>query len=301
MAEPVLKGVFPPILTVLDEEERVDEAGFERLIERLIEGCVHGLYVLGTNGEGIALRETERRRAAEIAIRTVGGRVPVVCSAVEASTARAIDDAKRIEDMGADATAATPPCYYPVGDDEILNHYEQVAASVTLPLFIYNIPSTTKVMVGANLVKRLTEIENIRAIKDSSMQWANFVSLMAYFREDPGFSVFAGGLPTTGSALLMGADGSITGVANLVPARVVALYDAAGRGDEGEVYRIQAELSDLNRILGYGSGIVCLKTALELMGVCGATATAPHVPVSADAREAIRGILEQHGLLDGEG
>jgi len=300
MTEPVLKGVFPPILTALNEDERVDEAGFVRQIERLIEGGVPGLYVLGTNGEGIALRAEERRRAAEIAIRAVGGRVPVVCSAVEAGTVRAIDDAKRIEDMGADAVAATPPCYYPVGDDEILNHYEQVAASVALPLFIYNIPSTTKVMVGADLVKRLSEIENVRAIKDSSMQWANFVALMAYFRGDPGFSVFAGGLPTTGSALLMGADGSITGVTNLAPARVVALYDAAGRGDEEEVYRIQAELNDLNRILGYGSGIVCLKTALELMGVCGATATAPHVPVSADARKAIRGILGEHGLMDGD-
>lgn len=300
MVEPMFQGIFPPILTALDEDERVDEAGFVRQIERLIEGGVHGLYVLGTNGEGIALRGRERRRAAEIAIRAVDGRVPVVCSAVETSTVRAIENAKWIADAGADAVAATPPCYYPVGDDEILCHYERVAASVSLPVFIYNIPQTTKVMVRADLVKRLSEIGNIRAIKDSSMQWANFVALMAYFREDPTFSVFAGGLPITGAALLMGADGSITGLANLVPSRLVALYDAASRGEVSEVGRIQADLNDLNRVLGYGSGIVCLKTALELMEVCGAATTAPHVPVSPDAREEIRRVLEQHGLLDGD-
>src|SRR5438552_14280742 len=109
-----LRGVLPPMVTPLDADERIDEAGLERQIERLLAGGVHGIYLLGSSGEGPALRDSERRRAIEAGRRVLAGRVPLVAGCMASSTARAIDSIRLAEAAGADAAAITPPHYYPL-------------------------------------------------------------------------------------------------------------------------------------------------------------------------------------------
>jgi dihydrodipicolinate synthase/N-acetylneuraminate lyase len=293
-----LEGILPPMVTPLVEGERIDEEGLARQVERLIEAGVGGIYLLGSTGEQPALRPQERRRAVACAAAAVRGRVPLVVGTMASGTARAIDNIRDAEEEGADAVAVTPPHYYPAyGEPEMRAHYEAALASTRLPLVIYNIPSTTKIMLSAELVARLAEHEQVIGLKDSSGDWSYALKLLSLLRDHPRFALLFGSFQVAGPAILYGAEGAVLGQANLDPRTTVRLYEAARRGDAAEVYALQERLLQLTRALTFGSPIACMKAALDMMGVCGPTVTLPFLPVGPEAREQIAAILREHGLL----
>jgi 4-hydroxy-tetrahydrodipicolinate synthase len=293
-----LHGIVPPVITPLTPDERVDEGGLRRQITRLLEGAVHGLYMLGSTGEQPALREAERRRAVEIAKEEVAGRVPLVVGTMAGSTSRAIDNIRAAEAAGADAVAVTPPHYYPSqGRAEQLAHYRACADAARVPVIIYNIPQTTKVMLAPETIVEIAEHPNVAGVKDSSTDYTHFLKLLDRLGDRGDFSCLVGSPVLLGAVVLFGAAGAVPGTANLVPALHVALYDAARRRDVEQTRALQRQVLDLTRIAGFGAPIACLKAALELMGVCQATACAPLQAVSDEARWGIEAILRRHELL----
>jgi 4-hydroxy-tetrahydrodipicolinate synthase len=293
-----LHGVLPPLVTPLDADERIDEAGLERQIERMLAGGVHGIYLLGSTGEGPALRDAERRRAIEAARRVLRGRAPLVVGCMASSTARAIDNIRMAEVAGADAVAVTPPHYYPLtAPDLMLEHYRRCAQASGLPLVIYNIPLTTKVMLAPETIMAIRALPRVIGIKDSSGDMTQLVRILALRGDDPSFGVLVGALPISGSALLMGADGIIPGPGNQDPALMVELYERGRAGDVAAVRALQPRLLSLMRVLEFGPGVSCHKAALELMGVCAAHATAPFPRLGDRERAGIAAILREHGLL----
>jgi 4-hydroxy-tetrahydrodipicolinate synthase len=293
-----LEGSLPPMVTPLAEGEAVDEEGLARQVERLIDAGVRGVYLLGSTGESPALRDREKRRAVAAAVAAARGRVPVVVGTMASSTARAIDNIRSAEEAGADAVAVTPPHYYPSGGEaEWAAHYEAAVEATRLPVVIYNIPGTTKVMLAASFVARMAEHERVIALKDSSGDWSHAMSLISLLRDRPGFSLLFGSIQVAGPAILYGAAGAILGPANIDPGASVALCAAARAGNVAETYAAQQRLLSLSRVLTLGAPIACIKTALELMGVCRATVTQPFQPLSPAAREQVAAILREHGLL----
>jgi 2-dehydro-3-deoxy-D-pentonate aldolase len=293
-----LEGILPPMVTPLLDGERVDEEGLARQVERMIAGGVHGIYLLGSTGESVALREGERRRALKAAAAAVRGRVPLVAGTMASSTAKAIDNIAMAEEAGADAVAVTPPHYYPTnGEAELLAHYEAARQATRLPLVIYNIPGTTKVMLSAELVAALAERDRVIGIKDSSGDWNYALKLLFLLRDHPRFSLLFGSIQVAGPAILYGAEGAVVGPANLDPGLFVRLYEAARAGKVDEVYALQERALSLVRLVSFGAPVACIKAALELMGVCGATVTQPFQPVSAEARGKIAALLREHELL----
>jgi 4-hydroxy-tetrahydrodipicolinate synthase len=293
-----LEGVIPPMVTPLDADERVDEAGLARQVERLLAAGVHGIYLLGSSGEMPALRDGERRRAIETARRVVRGRVPLIAGCMAASTARAIDNIRLSEAAGADAVAITPPHYYPLSTPAaMLEHYRRCTAASAVPVVIYNIPLTTKVMLSAETILAIRALPRVIGIKDSSGDMTHVLRILALRGDDPGFRVLVGALPITGAALLMGADGMVPGVGNLDPGLMVELYERGRAGDAAGVRALQPRIQSLLRVLEFGSNIVCLKTALELMGVCAAHVTAPFPALGERERAGLAAALREHGLL----
>ena len=294
-----LEGSLPPMVTPLAEGEVVDTEGLARQVERLIAAGVGGIYLLGSTGESPALRDEEKRRAILAAVAAVRGRVPVVVGTMSSSTARAIDTIRIAEAAGADAVAVTPPHYYPsAGEAEWTAHYEAAIAATRLPVVIYNIPGTTKVMLSPAFVARMADHERVIAVKDSSGDWANAMSMLALLRGRSDFSLLFGSIQVAGPAILYGASGAILGPANIDPATSVALCQAARDGRIAETFAAQQRLLSLSRLLTLGAPIACLKTALELMGVCRATVTQPFQPLSPAARDQIAAVLREHELLD---
>jgi 4-hydroxy-tetrahydrodipicolinate synthase len=294
----LLTGSLPPMVTPLAEGEVVDTEGLARQVERLIEAGVSGIYLLGSTGESPSLRDAEKRRAVAAGVAAARGRVPVVVGTMASGTARAIDTIRLAEAAGADAVAVTPPHYYPSGGEaEWRAHYEATVAATRLPVVIYNIPGTTKVMLSPNFVARMADHERVIALKDSSGDWANAMNLLALLRGRSDFSLLFGSIQVAGPAILYGAAGAILGPANIDPAASVALCAAARDGRVAETFAAQQRLLSLARIAMLGAPIACFKTALELMGVCRAVVTQPFQPLSPAAREQVAAILREHELL----
>lgn len=292
------RGIFPPIVTPLDEKERLDVEGFERQLNRLLEAGVHGIYLLGSSGEGVTLRESVRREVVQVARRLVGGRVPIICGVMNTSTERVLDNIAQVADEGVDAVAATPPFYYPpFSNADLVAFFERLAEASPVPLFLYNIPATTKVLIPPEVVEKLADVENIIGIKDSTGSWIQAMELLDRLGEREDFVVFLGSHVLAGGAMLFGARGAVLSLANLDPVTCVALYDAAMRRDVEAVYSHQRRLLRLGAIYRYGREVPCLKTALALMNVCREHATHPLMPVDAAGREAIMAILCSLNLL----
>jgi len=291
-----LFGIVPPVVTPLHADETVDEAALERQLGRLLDAGIHGVFFLGSNGEQPALRDAERAKALRVARRVVRD-VPLIVGTMAASTARAVDNIRAAEAGGADAVAVTPPHYYPSrGPEEQLAHYRACAAATGLPVVVYNIPSTTKVMLAADTITRIADLPNVVGAKDSSGDLPHVLRLIPALHQR-GKALLVGVPPIAAAALLQGADGAVPGIANIDPHTLVALYDAARRGDVAALPPLQHRVHRLMDIVAQGAGIAAIKTALELLGVCAAHATAPLQPLPPEKREAVAAILRDLGLL----
>jgi 4-hydroxy-tetrahydrodipicolinate synthase len=293
-----LRGIVPPLVTPLNEDETVDEKALERQLDRLIQAGVHGIFLLGSTGEQPALRDAERVKVIRTARRVNAGRVPLVVGTMASSTARAVENIREAEAAGADAVAVTPPYYYPSrGEDEQLAHYRTCAAATKLPLVIYNIPLTTKVMVSADTMARITEIPNVAGIKDSSGDFGHFLRILELLRAKEGFSILIGAPVLAGAAVLYGASGTVSGIANMDPRTMLDVYASAVARNTTALQNLQHRVHRLMDILAFGAPIVCLKTALELMGICRHYAAAPLQPLGQEKREGIAAILRELELL----
>ncbi len=292
------QGIFAPTVTPLDEKERVDELGFVKQINRLIDNGIHGIYLLGSSGEFTTLTNTERERAMDIATKTVAGRVPIICCVMDTSTQRVIQNIETAQQFGVDAVAATPCYYYPSTDDkDIIQFYHAIAAATELPVLIYNIPSTVKTAIKPNVVVQLADdCTNIVGIKDSSGDFINSLQLLTNLGEREDFSVFLGSHFLIGAALLFGADGGVISISNVAPKESVALYNAAKARDIDEVGRLQKWMVKLSKLYTYGQGVSGMKTCLEILGVCNAYTTSPLLPLDAKAKTELKELLAELGL-----
>jgi len=300
MSNPRFEGIFPPIVTPLDEKEQIDEQGFMRQLNRLIDNGVHGIYLLGTSGEFVSLTNEERTKAIEVAVKTVDGRVPIICGCMDSSTKRVIRNIEIAQEFNVDAVATTPPYYYPPHNDaDIIAFYKSIAASTDLPVVIYNIPQTTKVSIPPEVVLELHDsVENIAGIKDSTGDWTNFLKLLSYVGDSDKFSLLLGSYTVAGTAIMLGAAGAVMSIANVDPKTPVQIYEAAKKGQIGELKKLQLKLLSLGKLYSYGTAASCLKACLEIMGVCHGYTTSPIMPVSESDRNELRQLLKEHELVE---
>lgn len=293
-----LHGIVPPMVTPLREDESIDEAGLERQLGRLLGAGIHGLFFLGSTGEQPLLRPAAREQAVRAAVRVAAGRIPVVVGTMASSTAEAVDNIRAAEDAGADAVAVTPPHYYPSrGAEEQLAHYRACSEAARGPLVIYNIPLTTKVQIAPETIARIAELPNVIGIKDSSGDFIHFLRILSLLRGKEGFGLMVGTPPLAGSCILNGGTGAVPGVANLDAATMIQVYDAARAGDLPRLRKLQDRVHALMDIASLGPPIVCFKTGLEMMGVCGARAARPLQPLSPAVRDQLAEKLAHLGLL----
>jgi len=289
-----LKGVIPPIATPLTAEEKVDEQGMRRLVSHLLTGGVHGIFAAGTTGEFALLRDEERRRAVEIVIAAVAGKVPVFVGVGDSSTARAVLRAEEAKTLGADALVAILPYYQPTPTpDEMVTHFEAVVKATDLPLMPYNIPQRVKNVIHLDAVARLIEHDRVVGIKDSSEDPYYFHRLT--LMESASFRVFQGGEALAAGSLLMGCHGIVPGIGNLVPRLCVRLYEAAQASDLEAVRTLHHDLMEINRIwwLDGTSGIGALKWALHLAEICQPHVARPQAEPSTSARARIEGEVKK--------
>src|SRR5439155_9211151 len=145
----------------------LDLPGLERLIEHILAGGVHGLFLLGTTGEAPSLSHRLRCELIERACEQIAGRVPVLVGITDTSFVESVELAEHAADAGAQAVVLAPPYYFPAGQPELAGYVERIAGAVPLPLFLYNMPSHTKLSFEPDTIARALEIPNVVGIKDS--------------------------------------------------------------------------------------------------------------------------------------
>lgn len=293
-----LEGIVPPLITPLTADEKLDDAAFERQIGRLLDAGVHGFFVLGSTGEQPSLRESVRADVVRAARRVVGDRAPLVVGTMAEGTSRAIDNIRAAAAAGADAVAVTPCHYYPSsGAADQVAHYRLCAEASPVPVVVYNIPMTTKVMLAAATIADILADERIIGVKDSSGDFMHFLRLLSHLHGVSRVGVMVGSPPLAGPALLYGAHGVVPGVANIDPRCMLDIYASAITSNTSHLRKLQERVHKLMALLQWGPPLVCIKTALELMGVCTAQSTAPFQPLSQPARDSLAQQLRELELL----
>ena len=269
----VVKGIIPPMVTpLLSDNVSLDINGVKKLVEHLIAGGVHGIFILGTTGESTSLSYATRRQLIIETCTVVNNRVPVFVGITDTAIEESVQLADVAKASGAAAVVAAPPYYYGLGQEELFKYYWKLADQLSLPLFLYNMPSHTKINIDAKTVVRLSEHDNIIGLKDSSANAVYFQSLIHLLKSKPQFSLLVGPEEITAEIVLMGGHGGVNGGANMFPKLYVELYNAASARDFDRIAVLQhlvMEISTKIYTLGsYGSSYLKgVKGALSALGI----------------------------------
>jgi 4-hydroxy-tetrahydrodipicolinate synthase len=267
----------------------------------VLEGGVHGLFVLGTTGEAPSLSYRIRRELVDRVCRQVAGRVPVLVGITDTSFVESVNLANHAAKAGAQAVVLSAPYYFPAGQPELLEYIEDIAAELPLPVFLYNMPSHTKLSFEPETIARALEIRNVVGLKDSSAQMIYFhrVRQLTAARED--FSLLVGPEELLGESVLAGAHGGVCGGANLFPRLYVELYEAARAARLERIAALHAQVMRLGDTI-YSVGrhrsafIKGLKCALSCLGVCDDFMAEPFQRFAAPQREQVRKYLAELGV-----
>jgi 4-hydroxy-tetrahydrodipicolinate synthase len=288
------------MVTPLRDRDALDLPGLERLIEHMLAGGVHGLFVLGTTGEAPSLGYRLRRELIDRVCRQVAGRAPVLVGITDTALVESLALARHAAQAGAQAVVAAPPFYFPAGQPELLHYVNHLAAELPLPLFLYNMPMMTKVSFAPQTVRQLLDNARIIGVKDSSGDLGYFEQVLAIARERPDWSVLVGPENLLPDAVARGGHGGVNGGANLHPRLFVELYEAACRHDWTRIAELRQEVFKLGQIYQVGrhaSAIIKgLKCALSLRGICDDVLAEPFHRFESPERERVRQLLEPLNL-----
>lgn len=301
-----IRGLVPPVVTPFHADGSLDLDGLDRVVEHLIAGGVHGLFILGSSGQVAYLTDEERDAVVRRVVATVAGRVPVQVGTPDFTARRMAAHARRAQDLGADAVVVTAPLYALNDQAEIDRHLRMVSAAVGIPVFAYDVPVRVHAKLGLGLLVNLGRDGVIAGVKDSSGDDVAFRRLvMANAEAGHPLELLTGHEVMVDGMLLLGADGAVPGLANVDPAGYRRLWDAAQAGDWATARAEQDRLTRLFEIAfvpqgrsGDAGGIGAFKAAMALLGIIdSATMPAPLEGLSDADVAAIREILAKVGLL----
>lgn len=289
--EPRIKGIIPPILTPIHEDESVNYEELKNQVNRMIDAGAHGLFPFGTNGEAYALSNDEKIEILKVVVDEVKGRVPVYAGTGCITTKDTIELSIRAKDAGADILSIVSPYFAAISQSELYDHYRAVAEAVDLPIVLYNIPMRTGCNINPETVSALADIPNIVGAKDSSGKWEN---LSAYIEltKDKGFSVLSGNDGLILQALQNGAVGGIAGCANVYPKNMVAIYENFVKGDMAAAQKAQDAIAPFRSCFKYGNPNTITKTAAGLLGYPVGKCRRPFCSLPEEGMAALKEVLE---------
>jgi 4-hydroxy-tetrahydrodipicolinate synthase len=285
------------LVTPLLDNNTLDIEGLEKLVEHVVAGGVHGLFILGTTGEAQSISFALRTEMIKETARILKNRLPLLVGISDTSLVDSVTLAQLAADQGADAVVSAPPYYYATGQPELSEFYEQLVPQLPLPVYLYNMPTHTKVSFAPTTIRRISENEKVIGFKDSSASGGYFQSVVYEMRDRQDFSLFVGPEEMMAESVLMGAHGGVNGGANLFPALYVNLYNAAVAKDVDKVRELHAKVmqisSSIYTVGSYGSSYLKgVKSALSVLGICSDFLAAPFNKFDDAHKDKIRTAIE---------
>ncbi|MBF0590165.1 MAG: 4-hydroxy-tetrahydrodipicolinate synthase [Magnetococcales bacterium] len=290
----MFEGVIPALITPF-EDGRIDRVSLKRLIDHQIEGGVHAIVPCGTTGESATLTHDEHKELITLCLEYVDGRVPVIAGTGSNSTSESIALTHFAKVAGVAGALLITPYYNKPTQEGLYQHYKAVAEAVDIPIVLYNVPGRTSVDMVPSTVTRLAKIPNIVAIKEATAD----LERASVIRDECGdaLTLISGDDATFLPFLSIGGRGAISVTANLVPDKVVAIWNHWQAGETQEALAIHQQLLTLNRLLFCQTSPIPVKAAAAMMGLCRAELRLPLTPLDEPFGTPLQAALKQLGVV----
>ena len=293
----MFKGVLTPVITILNEQGKIDFEGNKIIINRLIDNGMNGLLFFGSIGEFFAISMEEKKKYIQFVIKTVDKRVPVLIGTGGTVPEEVIELTQFAQREDADGVVVISPYYFKLDSETIYQYYAKIARNTSLPIMLYNFPDRTASDLTPNLVLRLAkEFSNIVAIKDTVDNISHTRKIIYTVKaERPDFTVLSGFDEYLIPNLMAGGDGVLCGLTNVVPELFVGLLKAYHAQNFTKVVKASAKISILMNLYDITNPFIAgLKGAVALRGVSISTAVKePCIAVTQQQMNSIRTILAQ--------
>ncbi|ENF7815538.1 dihydrodipicolinate synthase family protein [Enterobacter soli] len=261
-----IEGVLTAIVTPFDAEGALNLPGLARQVTRQLDAG-NGIFCGGTNGEFFVLNEEEKVSVTRTCVETVAGRAPVVAHIGEISTRETLRLGKRIAALGVDAVSVITPWFIPLKQAELITHYTAIADALSVPVFLYNIPARTGNTIEPDTARMLAEHPNIIGIKDSAGSYESLSGFLNAVRDIDGFDVLNGPDSLIHQGFVDGCSTCISGLANVAPAAINAIWSRFKAGDIDGSRRAQESVTQLRTDLySVAFSPAAVKKALQIMG-----------------------------------
>jgi 4-hydroxy-tetrahydrodipicolinate synthase len=284
-------GIIPALLTPFTAQDKIDYQMFEKNLEAQIKAGITGIVLGGSLGEASTLTGAEKTELLKEATKMVNGRIPVISTVAEKSTADAIACAKNAEADGADGLMMLPPLQYKADDREIVTYFKTIASNTGLPIMIYNNPVDYKLEVTIDMFEELSSVESIHAVKESTRDVTNVSRMRSKFGDR--YQILCGVDTLALEEILLGADGWLGGLVDAFPAETVAIVRLAqaGRVKEAvEIYRWFMPLLELDirpKLVQY------IKLAATQNGLSNEYVRAPRLQIEGEEKASVMAIIEE--------
>lgn len=284
-------GVYPAVTTQFDAALEVDLGATRAVQAALVADGVHGLVALGTVGENNSLTASEKRAVLEVAVEVAAGKVPVIAGVSELTTAAAVAFARDAAQIGVTGLMALPAMVYVPTAAELEHHFRAVAAATRLPILLYNNPPAYRAAIDLETLRRLADVPNIVAIKESSPDSRRFTDVWNAF--GPRFTIFAGLDDLAFEGLALGASGWVSGLTNAFPRESLALYAALHAGDLERARAIYRWFMPLLHLDAGHDLVQAIKLVEQCMGRGSERVRPPRLPLAGPRREEVIRMVEQ--------
>jgi 4-hydroxy-tetrahydrodipicolinate synthase len=279
-------GIIPAVTTPFTEEDAIDVEALQANVDALLRAGVHGLVATGTMGESASLELEERRTVIGAITEVVAGRVPVLAGIAAPTSRVATRYALAARESGASALMMLPPLNYNGDFREIAAYFSAVGDATGMDIMAYNNPGASGVELSVAMIARLgNEVESVVAIKECSGETRNIAGIIGATGDD--FEVVVGGDDFALEGFCAGATGWVSGVANVIPAECVKLYDACREGDLATAREIYQRMLPLARLDFDPKLVQYFKGAMDQVGFTGGHCREPRMPLTEAEQEVL--------------
>ncbi|OJX11002.1 MAG: 4-hydroxy-tetrahydrodipicolinate synthase [Caedibacter sp. 37-49] len=290
----MFKGSFVALITPF-KENQIDYEALASLVEWHKQEGTHGIVVCGTTGEFSSLTPEEQHQILTVCLQTSQGKLPIIAG-INAFTAKnAIELISQAYEAGAQGAMVVNPPYIKPTQEALYEFFKTIHDQTKLPLIIYNNPGRTGTLIATHTIARLSYLERVIGVKDSSGDLLSLLELRQLAKED--FTYLCGEDPMIVAFLAHGGHGCISVTANIAPKLCADLYNAWGNSNFKRMAEIRDLLAPLNKALFVEGNPVPIKYASSLLGLCRNEVRLPLLPASENAQSAIKTALEYAGLL----
>lgn len=290
----MIKGSIVALITPFDEAGNVNYEKLRELLNMHIEHGTDAVLVLGTTGETPALSEEEQDEIVRVSVEEAGGRIPIIANSGTNNTEKSIAKSIKYQEMGVNGLLVITPYYNKPNQSGMIEHFYKIADSVSIPIYIYNVPSRTGICIDVGIVAELSKHPNIAGIKEASGDMSYVAKLAALISDD--FNIYSGNDDITIALMSMGAAGAVSVWANLMPTQVREMTHAYLGGKTEEAGKMQLQYLNLINALFCETNPVPIKEIMNMTGMQVGNCRLPLGSISAANRRVLASLVKGMNL-----